>query len=188
MFSILRDYLNNIMNRRRLSSIGNNTFIKGKIVKRSSQSNISIGRECLVEGLVVTEKDDSQISIGDNVFIGNATVIDCASSITINDDVLISYDCIVSDNDSHSIKYSERRNDLVSWKQKRKDWRNVRQAPIVISKGAWIGARSVILKGVYIGEGAVVGAGSVVTKDVETYTIVAGNPAKLVRKLSKDER
>jgi len=53
---------------------------------------------------------------------------------------------------------------------------------IVIGHNVWIGTRTIVLSGVYIGHGAVVGAGSVVTKDVEPYTIVAGNPARVIRK------
>lgn len=55
--------------------------------------------------------------------------------------------------------------------------------PIVIEDKAWIGFDSTILKGVTIGEGSVVGAKSVVTRNVDPYTVVAGNPAKVVRKL-----
>ena len=54
-------------------------------------------------------------------------------------------------------------------------------APIRICRGAWIGARACILKGVQVGEGAVVGMGSVVTRNVEPHTVVAGNPARLIR-------
>ena len=54
--------------------------------------------------------------------------------------------------------------------------------PIVIEDDVWIGARVIILKGVTIGKGSIIGAGSVVTKDVEPYSIVGGNPAKLIRK------
>ncbi len=56
-----------------------------------------------------------------------------------------------------------------------------RDAPITIGDYAWIGSRAIILKGVTVGEGAVVAAGSVVTSDVAPYTIVAGNPARLIR-------
>lgn len=56
-----------------------------------------------------------------------------------------------------------------------------------IGKNAWIGANAIILPGVSIGENAIVGAGSVVTKDVEANTIVAGNPAKVIRKLNPDK-
>jgi acetyltransferase-like isoleucine patch superfamily enzyme len=55
---------------------------------------------------------------------------------------------------------------------------------VVIGDRAWIAYRAIILPGVTIGEGAVVGAGAVVTKDVEPYTIVAGNPAVVVNKRS----
>ncbi|HTE01138.1 MAG TPA: CatB-related O-acetyltransferase [Mucilaginibacter sp.] len=62
----------------------------------------------------------------------------------------------------------------------------VSKGPIVISDDVWIGSNSVILSGVTIGRGAVIGAGSIVTKDVESYTIVAGNPAKTIRKRFSD--
>lgn len=52
------------------------------------------------------------------------------------------------------------------------------EEPITIGNDVWIGTRSTILKGVTIGDGAIIGAGSVVTKDVDPYEIVAGNPAK----------
>lgn len=52
---------------------------------------------------------------------------------------------------------------------------------IIIRRGAWIGGNSIILAGVEVGEHAVVGAGSIVTKNVEPYTLVAGNPAKVIK-------
>lgn len=55
-------------------------------------------------------------------------------------------------------------------------------SPIVIGANAWVAGWSIIMPGVTIGEGAVVGAGAVVTKDVEPWTIVGGNPAKLIKK------
>ena len=103
------------------------------------------------------------------------------SSVTIEDDVLISYQCILADNDDHGISYSNRKNDLALATQKKpRDLNTTKSSPIKISRGAWIGLRTIILKGVTIGEGAVVGAGSVVTKDVPAWTIVAGNPARVI--------
>jgi maltose O-acetyltransferase len=68
------------------------------------------------------------------------------------------------------------------------------QSPVFSDKGGdvtigdrvWIAYRVIILPGVTIGEGAVVGAGSVVTKDVEPYTIVGGNPAQFIKKRSRE--
>jgi maltose O-acetyltransferase len=53
--------------------------------------------------------------------------------------------------------------------------------PVVIEDDVWIGTRVIILPGVHVGTGSVIGAGSVVTHDVEPYSIVGGNPAKLIR-------
>lgn len=50
----------------------------------------------------------------------------------------------------------------------------------------WIGSNSTILPGITVGDWAVIGAGSVVTKDVESFTIVAGNPARVIRRLTEE--
>lgn len=55
-------------------------------------------------------------------------------------------------------------------------------APITIGSSAWIAARAIVMQGVTVGEGAVVAAGAVVTKDVEPWTVVGGNPAKVIKK------
>lgn len=55
-------------------------------------------------------------------------------------------------------------------------------APITICDGVWIGARAIVLPGVTIGEGAIVAAGAVVTKDVEPWAVVGGNPARVIKR------
>jgi acetyltransferase-like isoleucine patch superfamily enzyme len=59
---------------------------------------------------------------------------------------------------------------------------------VTVGNDVWIGANACVLRGVALGEGAIVGTGSVVTKDVPPYTIVAGNPARVIRELTPDER
>ncbi|WP_304522377.1 DapH/DapD/GlmU-related protein [Bacteroides sp. GM023] len=56
-----------------------------------------------------------------------------------------------------------------------------KKAPVTIGKNVFIGARSIVMKGVTIGDGVVIGAGSVVTKNVPANAIVAGNPAKVIK-------
>ncbi|MBI5136924.1 MAG: hypothetical protein HZA24_06245 [Nitrospirae bacterium] len=92
------------------------------------------------------------------------------------------------DHDSHSLAFNERQHDVADWMAGRKDWTHVNRAPVRIRDRAWIGARSMILKGVEVGQGAVVGGGAVVTRDVPPWTIVAGNPARVIRELTDAER
>jgi acetyltransferase-like isoleucine patch superfamily enzyme len=115
----------------------------------------------------------SKIIIGNNVGISGSTL--CATtSITIGDNVLIGSGCLISDTDSHPINWKDR---LINKNEKTK------KSPIVIKNNVFIGARCIILKGVTIGEGSVVGAGSVVSKDIPSYSVVCGNPARVVKTL-----
>ena len=61
-------------------------------------------------------------------------------------------------------------------------------ADIIIEDDVWIGGNATILPGVKIGKGAIIGAGSVVTKDIPEMTIAAGNPAKVIRKITEDDK
>ena len=88
--------------------------------------------------------------------------------ITIGDNVLIGPKAnLVSEN--HPINPTQR-NSLIG-------------KPIVIKNNAWIGAAATILPGITVGENAIVAAGAIVTKDVPDNTIVAGNPAKPIKKI-----
>ena len=177
------------MNKRRVKSYGANTVIQGYVDARGSNCEITIGNECTLQGLLVTEHNDATISIGNNVFIGANTVLDCAHAIVLEDDVLVSYECLLLDSNNHSQNFDTRKNDLPDVKNGREyNWSAIPSKPIRICRGAWVGARSIILKGVTVGEGAIVGAGSVVTKDVEPYTIVGGNPARVVKVIPETDR
>ncbi len=89
--------------------------------------------------------------------------------ISIGNEVLIGSGALIIDNDAHPINPTFRRDNsktLVS--------------PIIIEDNVFIGARSIILKGVKIGKCAVIGAGAIVTRAVPEYAIVAGNPAVVI--------
>ena len=167
-----------------INNVGKNTFLYCRVEKRDLKSVINIGESCLINGRLVTENANSNINIKNNVFIGGKTILDCLNMIEINENVLISYECIIADHDSHSINSTKRQDDLDKFKNNTMDWSEVDTKPIIIKKNAWIGTRSIILKGVTIGEGSIVAAGSVVTKNVPNYTLVAGNPAIIKKKLN----
>ncbi|WP_367757369.1 DapH/DapD/GlmU-related protein [Flavobacterium sp. WC2430] len=164
-------------------TVGKNTNNKAKItVKYPEKSAIHIGNDCFIYGNISTETATAKISIGNNVFIGNSTLFSTIE-IIIEDDVLIATDCLIQDSDNHNLSRKIRKKDCADWKDRGiQQWEYVQCKPIKICAGSWIGAKSIILKGVTIGEGAIVGAGSVVTKNVEPYTVVAGNPAVFIKK------
>ena len=87
--------------------------------------------------------------------------------IEIGEEAMIGAGCLLCDSDMHELPLGSDR--------------PVAMAPIKIGRRAFVGARSIILKGVTIGDGAVIGAGSVVTCDVPAHSLVAGNPARIVR-------
>ena len=176
--------------------VGDRTVAKmAKFEIRSPSNNprISIGCDCLINGSYVIENDTGSIVIGDRSFIGNSLFV-CADSIEIGSDVMISWGCTLIDNDGHSLNWLDRCNDVRDWKvgienpamAGLKNWSVVKSSKIKLHDKAWIGFNTIILKGVTIGQGAVVAAGSVVTKNVEPFTLVAGNPARFVKKLEEN--
>jgi len=171
-----------------VDELGAGARVAGAIEKRGSGSRVRIGRDSVMDGRLVTEAPNAEIVIGSNTSIGGETLLASVRSIIVEDDVLISYQCIITDSDNHSISYSRRKHDLHEWMAGRHDWSKVKTAPVRICRGAWLGARTIVTKGVTIGEGAVCGMASVVTKDVAPYTVVAGNPARVIRELGPDER
>lgn len=114
-----------------------------------------------------------------NLFIGNhvgmsSTSVWCNNSIAIEDDVMIGARCLICDTDCHSMDPTIRHNPKM-------DACNAKDAPIVIKKNAFIGACSIIFKGVTIGESSVICVGSVVTTSIPDNEIWAGNPAKFIK-------
>ena len=151
-----------------------------------------VGENTIINGSFIFENNHGKIEIGDRSFIGGSTFIS-VNGIKIGNDVMISWGATVIDNDAHSLDWRDRVDDVKEWKRgieenivgKYKNWEKVKSAPIVIQDKCWIGFNTIILKGVTIAEGAIVAAGSLVTKDVAPYTLVAGNPAKFVKDLSR---
>lgn len=117
---------------------------------------------------------DAVLTIGDNVGISQAALV-CHKSITIGDNVKIGGGVCIYDTDFHSLDPIIRRSS--------EDLKKRAEQPVVIGNDVFIGAKSIILKGVTIGNNSVIGAGSVVTKSVPANQIWAGNPAKFIRNI-----
>ena len=144
-------------------------------------SSLFIGKDSLISCSIFFEKSNSTLFFGNYTAVNGGTIIAVSNEIVIGNNVWISYECLIMDNDGHSKDPRIRRQDLPDLlNEKLKDWSEVHISPIKIEDDVWVGARSIILKGVTIGRCSIVGAGAVVTKNVPPYTIVAGNPAIVV--------
>ncbi len=155
---------------------------------KKNQVNIEIGEGCLISGSIVVYNPTAKVVIGDRVFIGENTEIYCKENIIIGSDVMLSWGITLIDTNAHSLNWEERKNDVLDWKKgpEFKKWNVVDSSPIKIENKSWIGFKSIILKGVILHEGTIVGAGSVVTKSTEPYTVVGGNPARLIKRLTNE--
>jgi acetyltransferase-like isoleucine patch superfamily enzyme len=123
---------------------------------------------------IVTNTPEAYVKIGDRAGLSNC-VISCFDRITIGPDTMLGAECMIIDSDFHGLP-------LLQGKP-------TRTAPVEIGWRVFIGARSIVLKGVRIGDGAVIGAGSVVCSDIPPGCVAAGNPARVVRSpLYKDLR
>lgn len=163
-------------------------------LEKDDRKYVTIGEKCLIASTFTFESKTGSVVIGNNVHIGGAHFI-CKTKIEVKDDVTMAWGIILYDHDSHSINWEYRKNDnhqcFADFKNHNKnncinkDWSHVNTKPITIGPKVWIGFDVLILKGVSVGEGAVIAAKSVVTKDVPAWTMVAGNPAKIVKELEK---
>ncbi len=117
------------------------------------------------------------IQIGDNCDL-NGVAVTAYESVVIGSRVQIGAAGLITDTDLHPIGVAGRQKQM-SGEPFPLDL--VAKAPVVIADDVWIGFNVMILKGVHIGKGSIVGAGSVVTKDVPSFSVVGGNPAKVIK-------
>ncbi|HFU4497076.1 TPA: hypothetical protein ACGPAS_001050 [Streptococcus suis] len=151
----------------------------------AAKNNIQIGSGCEIKGTLYS-CDKGTIHIGDNLYMGYNSFIGAVESVYIGNDVIIASNVRIFDNNNHPTDPEKRREmshsdfygDLWSWTQSD-------HKAVVLNDNVWVGEYSAILKGVVVGEGSIIASHSVVTKDVPPYSIVAGNPAKVVKTLSK---
>lgn len=153
-------------------NIGRNAMVKiGDDVAIASGSDNGIETSC---GSKINIKDNACLKIGDHTGMTNV-VIQCHESVTIGNYVNIGAGTMIFDTDFHSLNWKDRYDGTDTSKRK--------IAHVTIKDYAFIGAHSIILKGVTIGEKSIIGAGSVVAHDVPDGEIWAGNPAKFVKKI-----
>lgn len=152
-----------------------------------SDAAIAIGAHTIVLGELLVFAHGGKIECGDWCFIGEGTRIWSGAHIRIGNRVLISHNVNIIDGLTHPIDAAARHAHFREIAERGHPTTiSLGDRPIVLHDDSWIGAAAIILRGRTIGEGAIVGAGAVVTEDVPPRVIVAGNPAKIVRRIDRD--
>lgn len=165
-------------------------YMRSSCINTGGRKNVRIGDHVCMFGSI-SALYGGRVSIGSHCYIGGGTTIQASDSVEIGDHVIIAGGVRILDNNIHPVDPQQRlrmtgcadylTDDLWTWK-------HARHAPVIIRENVWIGQEAVIMKGVTVGRGAVVGMRAVVTHDVPEYTVVAGNPARVVKSLKPAEQ
>lgn len=180
------DYLY-LINRGVETELGYVELIGKPIISKAKEARIIIGKGVVLVSestyntaginhpvILSAEGPNSIIRIEDGVGISGASIVTC-SEISIGEGTMIGANCNIYGTDFHCVEADKRLAQSSS--------ADAPTAPIKIGKRCWLASNVTVLKGVTIGDEAVVGAMSLVMKDVGDKLLVAGIPAKVVRKI-----
>lgn len=150
--------------------VGSGSIVVGDNVRISGKPGI---------GFSTKIHDNPVLIIGNNTFVGHGASFAVAERVEVGANCYLASGVTIADNDGHPLSWVKRRQNMAP------DVSEVR--PVKIGDDVWIGRRASVLKGVSIGDRSIVGADSVVTKNVPPDTVVAGNPARVVKALDIEE-
>lgn len=148
---------------------------KNSVIYRSVRKDIVpfngffLGKSSVIEDYAIINNAVGEITIGNSTRIGMGNTI--IGPVMIGNNVILAQNVVLSAL-NHNFE------DVLTTINQQ----GVKTDQIIIEKNVWIGANTSILAGVHIGEHVVVGAGSVVTKDIPSFSVVVGNPAKIIKK------
>lgn len=144
---------------------------------------ISLGERVVCRGLLRIERfGEGRIVLQPDVYVGDDCLLSASAGIEIGSHAMLAHGVQIFDNDSHPRDPAARAEDYASVSAGGARW-EIASAPVRIGAHAWLGFNSIILKGVTVGENSIVAAGSVVTKNVPPNSVVAGNPAVIVKSI-----
>lgn len=159
----VRDYAKTKLLERKFSKIDIGFWSSGNS-NILNYGSLVAGKNFHLNGASIYVNKNASVTIEDNVGFNIGVSVVSMHHISVGSDTIVGDATAIYDSDFHGI-----------------DGAKTKTAPVVIGNHVWIGARTIILKGVKIGDYVIVGAGSVLTKDVPNNVIVAGNPAKVIR-------
>ncbi|MGD1056909.1 MAG: acyltransferase [Solirubrobacteraceae bacterium] len=148
--------------------------VHGNVLQALQQQRLQIGREVLLEpGVWITAPGAARVRIGEGTFLNKGVMVAAEDLVEIGAHCMLANGCFVSDA-SHRFDDPDK---PITWQGFES------KGPTRIGDNCWLGANVVVTSGVTIGERCVIGANSVVTRDIEPFSIAAGAPAKVIRRI-----
>jgi acetyltransferase-like isoleucine patch superfamily enzyme len=153
--------------------------LHGNVLEALREGRLALGAEVLLEPEVwITAPGDARVGIGAGTFLNKGVMIAAERLVEIGEHCMLANGCFVTDA-NHRFDDPEK---PITWQGFES------KGPTRIGDNCWLGANVVVTSGVSIGERCVIGANSVVTRDVEPFSIAAGAPAKVIRRVECKQR
>ena len=153
--------------------------VHGNVLEALREGRLELGKGALLEPDVwITAPGRARVRIGEGTFLNLGVMIAAETLVEIGDHCMLANGCFVSDA-SHRYDDPEK---PITWQGFES------KGPTRIGDNCWLGANVVVTSGVTIGERCVIGANSVVTKDIEPFSVAAGVPARVLRKIEYGPR
>jgi acetyltransferase-like isoleucine patch superfamily enzyme len=151
--------------------------VHGNVLEALREGRLELGRGALLEpGVWITAPGQARVRIGEGTFLNLGVMVAAEELVEIGDHCMLANGCFVTDS-SHRYDDPEQ---PVPWQG------FTTKGPTKIGDNCWLGANVVVTSGVSIGERCVIGANSVVTRDIPAFSVAAGSPAKVLRKIVYD--
>jgi acetyltransferase-like isoleucine patch superfamily enzyme len=182
---VKRVFVCDLINKAQIKKYGRNLHTDCHVHWIQGKGDIILGDNVWLNGSIgitfaARFSDHPTLEIGDNTGIGHGCMFTIGKLISIGKNCNLSGDIHVMDTNGHDTDPTPR------WAMMPPNPEDIR--PVLIRDGVWIGRRCIIFPGVKIGEGSVISAGSVVRTHVPPYSVVAGNPAKVMFRLKKPDQ
>jgi len=153
--------------------------LEGNVLEALRQGRLEVGEGALFEpGVWITAPGDARVRIGAGTFLNRNVMLAAQGLVEIGAHCMLANGCFVSDA-GHRFDDPER---PITWQGFET------KGPTRIGENCWLGANVVVTSGVTVGRRCVIGAGSVVTRDIEAFSIAAGAPAKVIRRVEYPNR
>jgi acetyltransferase-like isoleucine patch superfamily enzyme len=151
--------------------------VHGNVLEALRDGRLQIGKHALLEpGVWITLPGSARVRIGAGTFLNMGVMLAAEDLVEIGEHCMLANGCFVTDS-NHRYEDPEL---PITWQGFQS------KGPTKIEDNCWLGANVVVTSGVTVGERCVVGANSVVTKDIEPFSIVAGAPAQVLRRIEYD--